>query len=94
MQRLDTFEGPGYRRMHVQVDTESHGVIETLTYIALDEVRDPGLRPYDWYRDFAVAGAIEHQLPARHIHRLQDWPVWPDPDEARAERKRALLSLT
>ncbi len=91
LDRLDSFEGPGYRRLHVRLDSAEHGPLEALTYIALDEVRDAALRPYDWYLGFAIAGAVEHHLPVTHIHRLENWPCWVDPDTERDTRNRSLL---
>ncbi len=92
--RLDVVEGEGYERIHVQVDAYGNGVLEAVTYKAYDNMRDPELLPYEWYRALAVAGAIEHALPERYIHRLQLWPSIPDPDGERDKLHRAILAAT
>lgn len=87
---LDTIEGTGYRRIHVEVDVAG-GKLDAITYISLEEARDPSLLPYDWYLAFAVAGAMEHDLPKPHIHRLQAWPSCTDPDTDRSAINRRIL---
>lgn len=92
LDHLDSFEGPGYQRIHVTIDSASQGMVDAVTYVALSEARNPDLRPYEWYLAFAAAGATEHQLPRPHIHRLQDWPCWSDPDAERDEENREILN--
>ena len=43
---------------------------QAMTYVAGDRHVDAARVPFDWYRDLVVAGALEHQLPARHIEEF------------------------
>ncbi len=92
LDRLDAIEGDGYQRIHVEIDAAGLGMINAVTYMAHAEHRDPTLKPYDWYRALAVAGAIEHDLPLPYIHHLQNLPVQVDPDSDRDTNYRALIN--
>jgi hypothetical protein len=90
--QLDEAEGvgKGYDATDVQVLT-SHGPIPCVTYVAT-RIND-GLRPYDWYRDLVLAGALEHGLPESYVTRIAETPIVPDPMPARTTRQEALRAL-
>lgn len=55
------------------------GVCETVTtYIAPDEYRNPGLKPFDWYLALIVAGAMEHRFPSTIIAAYRGTAAWAD----------------
>lgn len=87
---LDQAEGlgKGYQKSEIQVVRFS-GADPAIAYIA-DHI-DPRLRPYDWYKEFVVRGAIDHKLPGAYIRRLQLTESKPDPDPKRSARNHALL---
>lgn len=87
---LDGFEGPGYAACQVGLQT-GNGPATALSYQALDDWRDPSLLPFDWYVAYAVAGAVEHNLPSGWIRKLSNWSCQPDPVTERAELNRAIL---
>jgi gamma-glutamylcyclotransferase len=89
--KLDEKEGlgRGYGERVVKVVT-STGSGTAVIYYATSI--DPGLRPYDWYRDLVVAGAREHVLPEEYVRALEAVPSVTDPDSARAKKKRKLLN--
>lgn len=46
-----------------------------------------GLIPYDWYLKHVVTGAVENQLPAAYIVKLQEIKSESDQDSSRAEEQ-------
>lgn len=63
------------------------------TYVAPPEAIDPGLLPFDWYRDLIVAGARERGFPPAYIERIERLAIRPDPDRNRPTRTEALAIL-
>ncbi|MCY4420231.1 MAG: gamma-glutamylcyclotransferase [Gammaproteobacteria bacterium] len=53
------------------------------TYIALDEYKDPGLEPYDWYLALCIAGALEHKLPEAVTDTFRNTAYWTDSNASR-----------
>jgi gamma-glutamylcyclotransferase len=88
---LDRVEGlgRGYAERVVKVAT-STGSGTAMAYYATSI--DPGIRPYDWYRDLVVAGAREHQLPEEYVLALKRVVTMTDSDADRAAKRRRLLS--
>ena len=87
---LDRVEGVGYgyRRAIVEVVTRS-GPLTCRSYLAT--MKQPGLRPYHWYKALVVAGAIEHALPTRYVDWLSNIASTEDPDAVRRAVNQALL---
>jgi hypothetical protein len=87
---LDRVEGlgQGYGERAVNVQTQA-GRLSALTYYATSI--DPGMRPYDWYRDLVVAGAREHELPDEYVRMLEKVATVTDSDADRAARNHRLL---
>lgn len=90
---LDKAEGvgKGYERRPVTVTTDG-GDVAAIAYIATK--KNPGVRPYDWYHAFVLAGAIEHQLPADYLAWLGTIETQRDPGEARRASNAAPLAGT
>ena len=88
---LDRAEGlgKGYVERPVNVVTDD-GVVTAITYVAT--ARDPTLKPYHWYKAFALAGAKEHNLPPEYIQKLEAVLSVPDRDSARAAQNERLLT--
>jgi hypothetical protein len=88
---LDEAEGlgRGYRKGDVQAVTPN-GISPAVTYFATE--KDPARQPYHWYKDFVVAGAVEHGLPDVYIEGLKGVPSQPDPDAARRAKNEAVLA--
>lgn len=91
---LDVAEGlkRGYDRREIEVFTSS-GWQKAFTYVAQRHFVVQALRPYDWYKDFVVAGADEHVLPGTYRMGLRAVRSNPDPDSARDRAARQILSL-
>ena len=90
--RLDRCEGlgSGYLTKTVRVASRD-GPIEAFTYYADPGAIRPHLLPYTWYRDFVVAGAEEHRLPAEYVEWLRSFDAKEDPDPDREFRERNQL---
>lgn len=88
---LDRVEGlgKGYDDEVVRVVT-AEGARDAVTYVAL--MKAPDLRPYDWYKAFVVAGAVEHGLPDGYVERLQAVESWTDHDAERGKAQAAMLA--
>jgi len=88
---LDRVEGlgKGYDEAAVRV-LAMDGAYDAVTYVALMKAAD--LKPYDWYRAFVVAGAVEHGLPDDYVDRLRAIASWTDPDEKRRMAQEAILA--
>lgn len=78
---LDRIEG-GYRRVNITVKRPNGDEVEAATYISGLLTKDA--RPYKWYKDLVITGAIEHGLPEDYIEYLKKWPL---------KNKEALQSL-
>jgi hypothetical protein len=64
--------------------------LSALTYYATSI--DPGIRPYDWYRDLVIAGAREHGLPEEYVRILEKVATVMDSDADRAAKNHRLLT--
>ena len=89
---LDEAE-PNYRREDgFEVTVADTGVSKTVvTYIALEECKNPELKPFDWYLALVVAGAMEHRFPASVIAAYRETTTWIDEDKNRTSKADSLL---
>ena len=60
-------------------------------YRAQADQLDPGLKPFTWYRDLVVRGAVQHGLPAQYREGIEQVPAITDPDAVREAREREVL---
>ncbi len=91
--RLDDFEGVGYERKPLVVQT-SAGERDAYAYIALPTVISRRLRPFDWYLGLVLRGARDHVLPDWYCERIASTEVIVDSDEARSQWHLDLLGGT
>ena len=89
---LDTyvFLGIGYDEERVDVVHET-GRVQAWMYVARRSAIDSTLRPYSWYRDLIVAGALQHRLPEQYIHYLRSFEAIVDPDDRRHSANPRLI---
>lgn len=74
---LDKYEGVKsghYRREEVKVCLPDGTEVRAVTYIALPEKLERGLRPPRWYLKHLLKGAEEHGLPKEYIKMLERTP--------------------
>ena len=76
LKKLDDCE-KGYKNICLDVLTEHDLVVSAHVYISCKLTADP--RPYNWYKELMVKGAIEHQLPPYYIELLKQIESKPDP---------------
>lgn len=87
---LDRIEGVGAGYSGVSLWTEKFG--EVYTYLAEEHALTNELRPYDWYLDLVIAGAVEHGLPAAYINKLRAVASTRDHDTARVAANLEVLA--
>ncbi len=87
---LDACEGlgAGYRAVEVELARADGVPLQAFCYSATRI--DPLLRPYDWYREHVLRGALEHLLPRAYVDAIAAVPCWSDP---RAERHLDELAI-
>ena len=91
---LDKAEGVGngYEHATVTVINDKGRRRKVLTYLASSGVIDNNLKPYNWYKDFVLAGCAEHGLPDDYVATyVQAVEATADPNSARAGKERAKL---
>jgi hypothetical protein len=93
LERLDVVEGSGYRRVELSVRS-GEDALEVQTYVARDSWIDPALRPFEWYRDLVLAGALENGLPGWWRAQIEAVATERDADGERSRRFRGLLGLS
>lgn len=87
---LDRIEGVGHGYAVASVEVEPHGAC--FVYQALASALDARLQPFDWYRDYVLAGARHHGLPAEYIATIAATPVAFDADAVRRAQNLACLA--
>ena len=90
--QLDQAEGLGSGYVGKTVEVVSNrGRILATTYVASPDAIGPDLKPYTWYKDLVLAGAIEHDLSSEYVAAVRAVASVHDPDEARAAEHRRIL---
>ncbi len=82
---LDRFEGTGYDRTKILVTSCCGETVEAITYRA--NITDPSLKPFDWYKQHVLNGAVECGLSESYINMIKAIPSMPDPDVSRRKRE-------
>lgn len=81
----------GYAEQIVLIKTADREV-SALTFCAQSEYIDDSLSPFDWYREYCIAGAKLFSLPPEYIEmRLAGVPAISDPDPERHTKHYTLL---
>lgn len=90
-QLLDQFEGPAYD-IHEVSPALGQQRLSAFTYISMPPHIDAACRPFPWYKNLVLAGALQLGLPQHHISTIQAVPTIPDPDQDRMARHNALIA--
>ena len=87
---LDAYEGAGigYERRVIQVSTLHGAVIDAFTYCALEI--DQRRRPYHWYKEHVLRGALEHEFPSHYVEHIKGTRSIDDRDETRHQRELSI----
>ena len=93
LDNLDKAEGPGYERQDdfIVVKTDNDQEIEVTTYFAKPGATGEHLRPYNWYKQLVLWGAIEAKLPGHYLARLISIEADRDPDGERTKKMLVVL---
>lgn len=83
---LDRIEGVGvgYEVERCQVKTLAGEEASAVLYATDPAYVDPALRPFDWYRELVLAGALENGFPEPYLERIRAVEVVRDHDRERA----------
>ena len=71
---LDKFEGLGwgYDELKLLVISDLGEEIECVCYIATDDkYLEKSLKPHEWYKEFCLVGAREHNIPQDYILMIE-----------------------
>ncbi|RMH20369.1 MAG: gamma-glutamylcyclotransferase [Acidobacteria bacterium] len=84
---LDKHEGlhAGYEEKIVSIHLAGGAELRAVTYYAT--AIDRKLKPFAWYREHVVRGALEHGLPAQYVRTLLAVETVADPDPSRHARE-------
>lgn len=87
---LDRAEGlgTGYGERQVEVETWEGEILRPTMYFATSI--DVTLKPYDWYKRHVLIGAMENNLPAEYIARIESVEAKADPDRERYHRELSI----
>ena len=90
---LDSIEGlgQGYDEANHRVRLDGT-VLDTFAYAAAPTHVEPGLKPFDWYREMVLLGAEYHGFPATLSAFIRTIETMPDPDAARGQEKADLCT--
>ena len=93
--RLDHAEGLGSGYVDKMVEVQSTSGLNLVTaYVASSDAISPNIKPYTWYTDFVLDGAIEHDLPLEYVGAIRAVVSVQDPNEARAAEQGKILTST
>jgi hypothetical protein len=81
--RLDHIEGlgVGYEEKTVDLIASSGELLTAYTYYAI--FLDRALKPYHWYKNHVISGALEYDLPGTYIDKLRVIESIQDPNPQR-----------
>ena len=86
-----TSQNPGYKEEKVSVITDD-GEVQAFTYMINGEDKiDKTRKPYHWYRNQVVQGAIENDLPKDYIKTIEDVEFTIDKYEGRVSMNEKYL---
>ena len=89
---LDEHEGlsVGYDHKEVEVGDIEGKKYKAWVYFAIKI--DKNLRPYKWYKEFVLAGALQHGLPPAYIKQIATIPHHLDNDRQRANINQRIIA--
>ena len=87
--RLDSIEGVGRGYERHMLSLPDFG--DCATYVAESAWIDDSLRPFCWYRDLVLAGALVHGFGETYLDRIRLLQTESDGDEVRREQNERLV---
>lgn len=91
---LDSYEGLGfgYDDKIVTVRNQAGQIESAVTYYATKT--DSSFKPYTWYKEHVMRGAIEAGLPGDYLEKIRAVDAVPDPDRARESRELKIYKVS
>lgn len=80
----------GYDLCQIEVTTPA-GKAEAHAFMARPEWLDSALRPFCWYKQYVLHGALQHELPAEYVAGIRNVLSVADADVSRAAVNRQVL---
>ena len=80
--------GYGYVEKYVSIELMDRKIINAFTYLATS--KDPSVKPYDWYKEHVVRGAMENNLPEEYIKDIESHEANQDDDEERSNKELSI----
>jgi len=89
--RLDKVEGlnNGYCLAHLDIAGQGTAFF----YVAEKEYVDNGLLPFEWYKEFVIAGCRFHTFPESYLAQIEFVNVTPDLNEVRRQQQMEILNM-
>jgi len=87
---LDQAEGVGNGYQHYELTLPRFG--KTLSYLGQESHIDEQLRPYQWYKEYVLAGAVFHEFDRVYRQAIRHQSHWDDPDPERHKRHMRRIS--
>ncbi|MCZ6521928.1 MAG: gamma-glutamylcyclotransferase [Bacteroidetes bacterium] len=90
---LDEYEGlgVGYDHKEVEVGDVEGKKYKTWVYFAIKIGKN--LKPYKWYKEFVLAGALQHGLPPSYIKKIATMPHHLDKNRQRANFNQRIIGV-
>ena len=87
---LDQAEGLGfgYEQKNVLIEMANGAAVPAFCYCAT--AIDPGLKPFDWYKEHVLMGARENSLPEAYMLGIEAVESVPDGNQLRCERELSI----
>jgi len=88
---LDEYEGlgVGYDHKEVEIGDLQGNIYRAWVYFAIDIKEN--LKPYKWYQEFVLTGALQHGLPPAYIKKIAAIPHLLDKDRQRANINQRII---
>ncbi|UCE62791.1 MAG: gamma-glutamylcyclotransferase [Nitrospirota bacterium] len=80
--------GVGYEQRTVGLSLDNGSSYEAFAYFAI--CIDPSLKPYHWYKEHVLRGAVENSLPESYISSIQCVESIDDPNSKRAVQELSI----
>ena len=80
--------GVGYNEKRIKVENDVGEIFDAFMYVAIKI--DTSFKPYTWYLNHVITGAIEINLPVQYLNNIQSTPCIEDPNKSRDTQQRAI----
>ncbi|MCU7933912.1 MAG: gamma-glutamylcyclotransferase [Candidatus Thiodiazotropha sp. (ex Dulcina madagascariensis)] len=80
--------GNGYEEKPIELETLNGKTMNAVTYYATDI--NSALKPYSWYKNHVLSGAVENGLPKNYIKMIMGVESLTDPSSERHEKETVI----